>query len=60
MVEVLPDQKAQNKLPSSYRVEENGHDITYQLTYQLSSEGKPLSRTATSPSGSETAQYEYY
>jgi hypothetical protein len=60
MVEILPDQKAQNKLPASYRIEENGHDITYQFTYQLSSERKPLSRTATSPSGSETAQYEYY
>ena len=60
MVEIVPDQNAQNKLPSSYRVEENGHDITYQLTYQFSNEGKPLSRTATSPSGSETAQYEYY
>ena len=60
MVEILPDQKAQNKLPASYRVEENGHDITYQFDYDYSVEGKPLSRTATSSSGSEIAYYEYY
>ena len=60
MVEVLPDQSAQNKLPASYRIEENGHDITYQFNYQYSEEGKPLSRTATSPSASEIAYYHYY
>jgi hypothetical protein len=60
MVEILPDQKVQNKLPASYRLEENGHDITYQFDYQFTGEGKPLSRTATSSGGSEIAYYEYY
>jgi len=60
MVDILPDQKAQNKLPASYRVEEDGHDIIYELTYQYSNEGKPLSRTATSSSRQEVAYYEYY
>jgi hypothetical protein len=60
MVDILPDQKSQHNLPASYRVEENGHDITYQLTYEFNNEGKPLTRTATSPSGRETASYEYY
>jgi hypothetical protein len=60
MVDILPGQKAQNKLPSSYRVEENGHDIVYGFTYQYSGEGRPLTRTATSSSGQEVAYYEYY
>lgn len=60
MVEILPDQKAQHKLPASYRIEENGHDIIYQFTYEFSGESKPLTRTATSSSGSEIAYYEYY
>jgi hypothetical protein len=60
MVDILPDQKAQTKLPASYRIEENGHDITYQFSYQYSNEGRALSRTATSSSGSEVAHYEYY
>ncbi|HEX6890040.1 MAG TPA: hypothetical protein VF141_05090 [Chryseolinea sp.] len=60
MVDILPDQKAQNKLPASYRVEENGHDIVYGFTYQYSDEGRPLTRTATSSSGGEVAYYEYY
>jgi len=60
MVDILPGHKAQNKLPASYRVEENDVDITYQFTYQYSDDGKPLVRTATSPGGSETASYEYY
>jgi hypothetical protein len=60
MVEILPDQRAQHKLPASYRIEENGHDITYQFTYEFSAESKPVTRTATSSSGSEIAYYEYY
>jgi hypothetical protein len=60
MVDILTDQKSQSKLPASYRVEENGHDITFQFTYQYSEQGKPLSRTATSSAASEVAYYEYY
>lgn len=60
MVDILPDRNSQSKLPASYRVEENGHDITYQLTYEFDNAGKPLTRTATSPSGREVASYQYY
>ena len=60
MVDILPGHNAQRKLPTSYRVEENDVDITYHFTYQYTNDGKPQSRTATSPSGSETAVYEYY
>jgi hypothetical protein len=60
MVEILPNHSTQPKLPSSYRVEENGHDILYQFSYEFSEDGKPVKRTATSSSGSETAYYEYY
>ena len=60
MVDILPGHNAQRKLPTSYRVEENDVDITYHFTYQYTNDCKPQSRTATSPSGSETAVYEYY
>lgn len=60
MVEILPNLSTQPKLPATYRVEENGHDILYQFSYEFSEDGKPLKRTATSASGSETAYYEYY
>jgi len=60
MVEILPHMTTQPQLPTTYRVEENGHDILYQLSYEFSEDGKPVKRTATSPSGSETAYYEYY
>jgi hypothetical protein len=60
MVEILPNMTTQPKLPTTYRIDENGHDILYQLLYEFSEDGKPVKRTATSPSGSETAYYEYY
>jgi hypothetical protein len=56
MVDILPDQKSQNNLPASYRIEENGHDITYQFTYEFDNAGKPLSRTATSPSAARSSK----
>lgn len=60
MVEIIPTIVSQPKLPASYRVEENGHDILYTFTYEFSEDGQPTKRTATSPSGSEVAYYEYY
>jgi hypothetical protein len=60
MVEILPHLSTQPNLPSTYRVEQNGHDLLYQLSYEFSEEGKPVKRTATFPGGSETAYYEYY
>lgn len=60
MVEIVPNMSTQPNLPGTYRVEENGHDILYQLSYEFSDDGKPLKRTAVSPTASETAHYEYY
>ncbi|MFZ5972020.1 MAG: hypothetical protein ACOYXA_10555 [Bacteroidota bacterium] len=60
MVEILPNVNAQPNLPTTYRYEGNGQDNTYQLTYQFGADGLPTSRTASSPSGSETTVYEYY
>jgi hypothetical protein len=58
--EILPNWNSQPNLPGTYRVETNGQDILYQFSYTFSNDGKPLSRTATSTSGSETATYQYY
>lgn len=60
MVEILPNMVTQRQLPSSYRVEENGHDFLYTFTYEYGEDGRPAKRTATSSSGSETAYYQYY
>jgi hypothetical protein len=60
MVEILPNVNSQPNLPGSYRVEENGHNILYQFTYEFGLDGRPTKRTATSSSGSEVAFYEYY
>ena len=58
-VEILPNMTTQPQLPTTYRLEENGHDILYQFSYEFSEDGKPVKRTATSPGGSETAYYYY-
>lgn len=60
MMEILPNVNSQPNLPGSYRVEENGHDILYQFTYEFDESGKPARRTASSSAGSEVAYYEYY
>jgi hypothetical protein len=60
MVEILPNVNAQPNLPASYRVEENGYNILYNLSYEFDSEGKPTKRTASSSSASEVTYYEYY
>lgn len=60
MVEILPNKKTQPNLPLSYRLEEGGHNILYQLTYQFNEAGKPTTRTATSTIGTDVAFYEYY
>lgn len=60
MVEILPNMKTQLTLPSSYRVEENGHDITYDFDYEFDDQGRPTLRRATSSTGSEVATYHYF
>lgn len=60
MVEILPNKDTQPNLPGSYRVEENGHNILYQFSYEFDTDGRPTKRTATSSSASEVAYYEYY
>jgi|APTNR8051073442_1049403.scaffolds.fasta_scaffold00001_79 YD repeat-containing protein len=59
-IELLPNVNSQPNLPGSYRVEENGHDILYTFFYEFDDNGKPVERTASSSSGSETVYYEYY
>lgn len=60
MMDILPNVNSQPNLPGSYRVQENGHDILYQFSYEFDENGKPVRRTATSSTGSEVTFYEYY
>jgi hypothetical protein len=60
MVDILPTVKTQPNLPLSYRLEEGGHDILFQFTYQFNAAGQPTKRTATSSVGTESVLYEYY
>jgi YD repeat-containing protein len=59
IVQVLPYFNAQKQLPSSYRLETNGHDLRYSFSYQFTSDGKVEKRITTGPSY-ETAIYHYY
>ena len=60
MVDILPTVKTQNKLPSSYRIEENGVDLRYTFTYEFRSDGLVNKRTNVSNQATETAHYLYY
>lgn len=60
MVDILPTVKTQTKLPSTYRVEENGADLLYNLSYEFRNDGLVGKRTATSTQASESAVYHYY
>ncbi len=60
MVDILPTVKTQTKLPSTYRVEENGVDLLYELSYEFRADGLVGKRTATGKQTSETAVYLYY
>lgn len=59
MVDILPTVKAQKKLPSTFRIEENGMNLLYTFSYEFSS-GRVTRRTTTGGQGSETADYLYY
>lgn len=60
MVEILPTVKSQTKLPSSYRVEEGGLDLVYNLSYEFGNDGLLKKRTASGPQATEVAVYSYY
>lgn len=60
MVEILPNKPTQRHLPGTYRTEENGKDVTYNLSYEFDAEGRLRSRTATSAEGRETTTYNFY
>jgi hypothetical protein len=60
MVDILPTVKTQNKLPSSYRVQENGVDLLYAFSYEFRNDGLVSKRTSTNAQTSETAAYLYY
>jgi hypothetical protein len=60
MVEVLPNVKTQKKLPTTYRLETNGYDFLYNLSYQYATNGKVIRRVTSMGYSSESASYEYY
>ena len=60
MTEVLPVIKSQKHLATTYRVEENGVDLTYKLTYEYRADGLPSKRIATAKGDIQTAVYYYY
>ena len=60
MVEVLPLVNTQKNLSTSYRVEENGLDLRYNLVYTYRADGLPVKRIAEAQGDVQTAVYYYY
>ena len=60
MAEVLPNVKMQKTLPTTYRAEEAGHDLLYNITYEFREDGRPGKRIARAGAQVETAVYHYY
>jgi hypothetical protein len=61
MIEILPTVKTQKKLPRTYRLKTNGHDLLYDLSYEFRPDGKVGKRTATlNGSIADNAVYHYY
>jgi hypothetical protein len=60
MTEVLPGVRMQTKLPTSYRIEENGTDKTYDIVYEYRPDGLPEKRIASTSGDTQTAVYHYY
>jgi hypothetical protein len=60
MTEILPGVNPQAKLPTTYRTEEAGTDLTYQMTYEYRPDGLPGKRIATPQGDLQTAVYYYY
>lgn len=60
MLEILPGVRSQKNLAGRYRVEENGFDFNYTLTYEFRPDGLPSKRKATSSNDTQTVLYHYY
>ncbi|MBA4144512.1 MAG: hypothetical protein C0523_02020 [Cytophaga sp.] len=60
MVNILPNVNSQPNLATTYRIEANGTNTLYELSYELDEEGKPIRRTARSGNTSEKVSYYYY
>jgi hypothetical protein len=60
MVEILPGIKTQTKLPGTFRLEENGQDLLYRLSYEFLEDGRVSKRFAQNSNQIETTEYYYY
>lgn len=60
MVDILPTVKTQNKLPGTFRIQENGHDLLYTLDYEFLEDGRVRKRFARNGNQVEVADYFYY
>ncbi|MBL6447757.1 hypothetical protein JMN32_15670 [Fulvivirga sp. 29W222] len=60
MTEVIPGVKMQPNLPTIYRIEEGGVDISYSMSYKFHPDGYVTERTTTSSSGGEITYYEWH
>lgn len=60
MEEAIPGVVMQSKLPSSHSVTIGKQTINYSFSYELRSDGYPLSRFASSEYGNERTTYQYY
>jgi hypothetical protein len=61
MIEVIPGINMQPKLPTTYRLEEHGHDFLYTISYELNSQGYITQRSVSSSNGGgEGTKYEWY
>jgi hypothetical protein len=60
MVDILPNVKSQTKLPTTYKVEEGGVELNYNLIYEFRNDGLVGKRMAVSGNSVETAVYLYY
>jgi hypothetical protein len=60
MFEVIHGVNSQPNMPSYHRVEENGADLQYHLSYEFNDAGNPVSRTVTGSGANEITHYAYY
>ncbi|NBP69765.1 MAG: hypothetical protein EBU52_13580, partial [Cytophagia bacterium] len=60
MVDILPGIKTQHKLPGTFRIEENGENLLYNLEYEFLEDGRLSRRYARKWYEVETTEYYYY
>ncbi len=58
--EVIPGIAGQPNLPGSYRLEENGSNLSYIFTYNYREDGQPTQRNTAGPGSPEVTTYQYY